>query len=532
MKKLMRAVVISVLCLAFVCPAALGATLITGGSSNNSGYNSYNPDPTIIDNPVEVTGVTSYVLYGVSDNLVDDSTDTVWIRRVGFDDADARDREIDFSLSIDNKAVSAIWLRMGNYTSSSEYAKYARPDTVKVELWYGMGGRQVYRYSMLDMFDPNSIGTDWNKGYQKLMLPNMIEGVFRIDIYVESWTMGTVNKNMIVISDVLIEGGEPPMTYVYDKNRGITAKLVDLISTRSGPGTQYDWTERYLAAGDYVQILSRFYNKSNDIWWLQVEFMHNGKPRRLYAGQQRVDIELSKVPVESSICAAVTSKSVTGYYGPGTKYSSIAKKVPANVQGTIIAYENGYAQFDYLDTNANVMRRVWVDSSILNPVSEGWDKIPEKPLTGVLGQLIRQISTRSGPGQQYDFQERYLDEGDFVQVLSRTYNKKEGVYWVQVEFMYNGKPRRLYCGEQRVDYPHSSVPVESVIAPAVCIKSTNTYYGPGTNYGRMSFTVPANMQGNVYAYEKGYAQFDYLDEKAQERRRVWVDASALTVFGN
>ena len=59
------------------------------------------------------------------------------------------------------------------------------------------------------------------------------------------------------------------------------------------------------------------------------------------------------------------SRSVYAYWGPGYGYAMYEKQVPAGTEGTIWAIEGSYAQFEYYDEEAQMLRRVWVPESAL-----------------------------------------------------------------------------------------------------------------------------------------------------------------------
>lgn len=88
-----------------------------------------------------------------------------------------------------------------------------------------------------------------------------------------------------------------------DSSSGLLAMSNRPISTRSGPSTKYDELGTYWNDGGHtVTVLSRA--SGNDIWWLQVEFEYGGKTVRVYTGEQRIDIDVSRVPIEGGVLRA------------------------------------------------------------------------------------------------------------------------------------------------------------------------------------------------------------------------------------
>ena len=89
-----------------------------------------------------------------------------------------------------------------------------------------------------------------------------------------------------------------------NSSSGLLAMSNRPISTRSGPSTKYDELGTYWNDGGHtVTVLSRA--SGNDIWWLQVEFEYGGKTVRVYTGEQRIDIDVSRVLLGSVIAGAM-----------------------------------------------------------------------------------------------------------------------------------------------------------------------------------------------------------------------------------
>ena len=77
---------------------------------------------------------------------------------------------------------------------------------------------------------------------------------------------------------------QDPFWYVYSEYAYMPAVLNSRLSTRTGPGTQYDEPGSFLKAGSEVTVLSKAYDTRNEIWWLQVSFREAGREK---AGPQR-----------------------------------------------------------------------------------------------------------------------------------------------------------------------------------------------------------------------------------------------------
>ena len=147
---------------------------------------------------------------------------------------------------------------------------------------------------------------------------------------------------------------------------GLLAQTNRPIATRSGPSTKYDELGTYWHEGGHtVTVLTRA--SGNDIWWLQVEFDYGGEKVRVYTGEQRIDIDVSRVPIESGAIGEgrVTSTS-TAYYGPGMNYRQHSQRISYGTNGSVMAIENGYVCLEFLPSGASQRRRVWLPESAVS----------------------------------------------------------------------------------------------------------------------------------------------------------------------
>ncbi|MBE5786135.1 MAG: hypothetical protein E7324_01180 [Clostridiales bacterium] len=302
-------------------------------------------------------------------SLADQQSWTFWCRQAGENDAAAQQMGVDFSLWLQGShRVDGLWMRSGVCINEDSYRYYARPSLVRLTVYHA-GGVGLYRYLMEDAYDLYSRNNSWENGYQRLALPAPLEGVSRIDVLVEDWYAGQGLSNYIGISDVMVTGRasafQPGITqppYSTSPSSGYT--LNRPLATRSGPGTGYDEYGTFLQKGDAVTLLSRAYDSRSEIWWVQAEFSDRGTLRRAYTGQQRIDGDTTRLPVEQAQGEARTLYSVKAFCGPGSGYASLSGSIPAGTKGTVWAREDGYAQFDFVGENGK-RRRVWVEENAL-----------------------------------------------------------------------------------------------------------------------------------------------------------------------
>ncbi|MBR6707548.1 MAG: hypothetical protein IKI84_12880 [Clostridia bacterium] len=77
---------------------------------------------------------------------------------------------------------------------------------------------------------------------------------------------------------------------------------------------------------------------------------------------------------------------------------------------------------------------------------------PVPPGGAVYGLAIDKLATRTGPGTQYDGGGTYSVKGQYIRILSRAYDKSNGIWWVKCEIPYKGDIRVLWTGWKRFDH--------------------------------------------------------------------------------
>ena len=76
------------------------------------------------------------------------------------------------------------------------------------------------------------------------------------------------------------------------------------------------------------------------------------------------------------------------------------------------------------------------------------------------GLTIDKLATRKGPGTQYEGGGTYSVKGQYIKVLSRAWDKRNGIWWVKCEIPYKKQIRVLWTGYKRFD--PSTLPLESI----------------------------------------------------------------------
>lgn len=150
---------------------------------------------------------------GAITTLTDGSTATTWTKQSSGYGAD-------LTINLYSATVGEIWIRNGHCYSQNYYNHYDRPDVIAVTLWYSANRYTstsvTYRYRMSDAFRPATYSTAWKGGYQRLLLPEKISGVTRIELTIESVTQG-YGRTGATITDIIVASGShataTPRTY-------------------------------------------------------------------------------------------------------------------------------------------------------------------------------------------------------------------------------------------------------------------------------------------------------------------------------
>lgn len=145
--------------------------------------------------------------------------------------------------------------------------------------------------------------------------------------------------------------------------------------------------------------------------------------------------------------------------------------------------------------------------------------------------LLMKIATRTGPGTGYTEPGTFLKAGDRVSVISKIYDERNEIWWVQVEFSYNHQWYRAYTGSQRMSVDLSMVPTEYALSDMDSRDEARNYnpvslrYGPGTGYALMDYTLPESAWLYVVMCENNWALVEVMD--ASPSVRGWVPMSEL-----
>ena len=183
-------------------------------------------------NPVYIGSITDVNGSPVT-TLTDGSTSTTWTQSyTGYG--------ADLTINLYSATVGEIWVRNGHCYSQNYYNHYDRPDVIAVTVWYSANyytsTSVTYRYRMSDNFRPNASSASWYNGYQRILLPEQLSGVTRIELTIESATQG-YGRTGATITDVIVASGSHATATPYTRVTATPKPYVQYITPT--PGVQY-----------------------------------------------------------------------------------------------------------------------------------------------------------------------------------------------------------------------------------------------------------------------------------------------------
>lgn len=146
----------------------------------------------------------------------------------------------------------------------------------------------------------------------------------------------------------------------------------------------------------------------------------------------------------------------------------------------------------------------------------------------VLGK--ERVFTRSGPATGFRDTGTYTVKDGSIRAYSYAYDKSDQC-WVQCDFTYNNKLRRLYTRLEDIDedcFDCDGLPEEEPLGYKAKVNSvTKLLYGPGTEYDTYGNSFKSTKGATVYitAIEGDYAQVEWTTSK--QSYRVWVPLHIL-----
>lgn len=129
-----------------------------------------------------------------------------------------------------------------------------------------------------------------------------------------------------------------------------------------------------------------------------------------------------------------------------------------NTQKTWISqyfsYGNTAYGLDYTYENAAAV----LGASYIQPTEQ--PRQQQQSGRAVYGLTIDKLATRKGPGTQYEGGGTYSVKGQYIQVLAKAYDNRNGIWWVKCVIPYHGENRILWTGWKRFD--HSTISLDDL----------------------------------------------------------------------
>ncbi len=106
-------------------------------------------------------------------------------------------------------------------------------------------------------------------------------------------------------------------------------------------------------------------------------------------------------------------------------------------------YANGFTECVYHGFTGYILSEYLAPAGTPGPVPPGG---------AVYGLATDKLATRTGQGTKYDGGGTYSVKGEYIRILSRAYDKGNGIWWVKCEIPYKGDIRVLWTGWKRFDH--------------------------------------------------------------------------------
>ena len=156
--------------------------------------------------------------------------------------------------------------------------------------------------------------------------------------------------------------------------------------------------------------------------------------------------------------------------------------------------------------------------------------LPCFALAETYATLNQRISTRSGPGTQYVETGTFLSAGDVVKVRSKVWDAANEIWWVQVEFEYQGEKVRAYTGAWRMNVNLNNVPTEAPLDYSYLSTYADCFMGPFySNFRPWPDTLEAGTGLTMYEVEDGFAHIECWNDQRNQLYRCWVPVSTIEV---
>lgn len=266
------------------------------------------------------------------------------------------------------QTVNALWIKNGFWaygtSGKDQYVINARPKGIRVECYNNGSMIASQEFSLKD--------DKARSGWQKLEL-NRQSAVTEIRLWILSAYKGSQYPNDVCLSEVMLvqyasasiaqpaQAAKAPTVYESPRSTK-AANLLMRLSTRSGPGTEYDEPGTFFSdtwKNQTVQVLGKYWD--GGIWWVLIDFASGGSRYRVWTGLKRVDVNIDLLPEiypkgQGTVNATDTRR------GPGSNYAK-GPRITSWKDVEAFGRENGYVEIEYHDYSKDRVYRCWVPES-------------------------------------------------------------------------------------------------------------------------------------------------------------------------
>ncbi len=366
--------------------------------------------------------------------------------------------------------VGEIWVRNGHCYSQNYYNHYDRPDVIRVTVWYQANqysqSYDTYRYRMSDAFRPNTTSADWNSGYQRMLLPKQYQNVMKIELTVESTTSG-FGQTGATLTDVVLAAGEFATATPRTYATNTPRPYTVYVTPTPRPYNPDDYIEYFTPEPTDREEFVEFITPEPDVWFITPK------------------------PTSTPLVELITPEPDVWLITPKPTGTPLVELITPKPTAEPIDY-------------------------------------PTR--TGIVAALNKRMATRSGPGVSYDEPGSFFSAGDQVNVINKSWDDENAMWWFQVEFFASGEWYRAYTPASRVEINPDYVPTEPYMSdPREVLYNQRVYFGPGEEY--KMYKVSMLYKGSrvvICAVEDDWVQIEYRDYSVDEKRRGWVPVEVLS----
>ena len=379
----------------------------------------------------------------------------------------------DLTINLYSATVGEIWVRNGHCYSQNYYNHYDRPEVIKVTLWYSA-----------NYYTTNSVTYRYR-----------MSDAYRPASYSASWNNGY--QRMLLPEQL----------------HGVTSIELTIESTTQGYGrTGATITDIVVSSGSHATATPRTYATATP------------KPYVQY---------ITPSPTPYTQYVTPTPTRYVEYITPTpTRNVQYVTPTPTRAVVLLTPEPTRTPQVEVIRPATTTPPLV----ELITPEPQVTPDIPTFLSEGVPAPLLRSIATRSGPSAGYDEPGSFFGAGTYVNVISKSWDEINSMWWMQVEFNYRGIWMRAYTPANRIDIDPDRVPTENTVGETCKVTlSHRVYAGPGYEYDK--FMVSLVYEGArvvVYAYEERdgvlWAQIHYREAVSNQNRRAWVPAEILTPY--